>query len=82
MRRLLSAQHKRDNLLPDIQVVRYIREGDRSLVLQYQKQRGRPLAVDDAREVLKHLGRLWGFAVRLESVGENGGVDDCLECAA
>ena len=80
--RLLSAQHKRDNLLPDIQVVRYIREGDRSLVLQYQKQRGRPLAVDDAREVLKHLGRLWGFAVRLESVGENGGVDDCLECAA
>ena len=47
-----------------------------------QKQRGRPLAVDDAREVLKHLGRLWGFTVRLESVGENGGVDDCLECAA
>jgi stage V sporulation protein R len=82
VRRLLSAQHTRDVQVPDIQVARYQREGDRSLVLRHQKQRGRPLAVDDAQEVLKHLTRLWGFKVRLESVGDNGQVDSNLECAA
>jgi stage V sporulation protein R len=80
VRRLLSLQHTRDVLVPDIQVARYQREGDRSLVLRHQKQRGRPLAVDDAQEVLKHLARLWGFKVRLESVGENDRVESSLEC--
>lgn len=82
VRRVLATQHTRDALVPDIQVARYHQEGDRSLVLRHQKHRGRPLAVDDAREVLKHLARLWGFDVRLESVGDNGNVDAFLECAA
>ena len=82
VRRVLSAQHTRDMMVPDIQAVRYNQNGDRSLLLQYQKQRGRPLAVDDANEVLKHLSRLWGFKVRLETIGEGGHVDHCLECTA
>ncbi len=80
VRRLLSEQNKRDTQVPDIQVVRYQKHGDRSLVLAHQKQRERPLAVDEAREVLKHLERLWGFRVFLETVGDEGHVDSILEC--
>ena len=42
--------------------------------------RGRPLADDEADEVLKHLGRLWGFTVRLESVDGEGGASKVREC--
>ena len=68
VRQLLSAQHQRDMQVPDIQVVRYEKDGDRSMVLVHQMQRGRPLAAGEASEVLKHLERLWGFRVRLEAV--------------
>ena len=42
IRRLLAAQHNRDNLVPDVQVVRFNRDTDRSLVLRHLKSRGRP----------------------------------------
>lgn len=74
IRRLLAAQHNRDNQVPDIQVVRYKRESDRSLVLRHQQTRGRPLAAEDADQVMKHLGRLWGFRVRLEETSPDGTV--------
>ena len=74
VRWLLSEQHKRDNLVPDIQVARYDKEGDRSLVLVHQMQRGRPLAGGAASEVLKHLERLWGFRVQMETVRDDGRV--------
>ena len=61
VRRMLAEQYKRENMLPDIQVARYERDGDRSLTLRNQIFRGRPLAEDEANEVLRHLGRLWGF---------------------
>jgi len=82
VRQLLSEQHKRDTHVPDIQVARYEKEGDRSLVLVHQMQRGRPLARSEANEVLKHLERLWGFQVRLETVTEEGRVDEFLAHAA
>lgn len=71
LRRLLAAQYNRDNQLPDIQVLRYDRRGDRSLLLRHRQHRGQPLG-EDAGEVLKHLARLWGFTVRLESEDESG----------
>ncbi len=80
LRQLLAQQHNRDQRVPDIQVSGYERDGDRSLVLRHQIQRGRPLDLDEAQEVMKHLGRLWGFTVRLESVTEMGRVDDVREC--
>ena len=82
VRRLLSEQHKRDNMVPDIQVARYDKEGDRSLILTHQMHRDRPLAAAEASEVLKHLERLWGFDVRLETVNEDGRVEETLADAA
>jgi stage V sporulation protein R len=75
VRQLLALQHHYDVIVPDIQVANYNRNGDRSLTLRHQVLRGRPLAGEDADQVLKHLGRLWGFTVRLESVGADGTSD-------
>jgi len=69
LRRLLAAQHNRDNQVPDIQITRFDHSGDRSLTLRHRQHRGRPLD-DAAGEVLKHVARLWGFTVRLETVDE------------
>jgi len=79
VRRMLAEQYRRDNRLPDIQVARYQRDTDRSLVLRHQLYRGRPLADTEADEVLRHLGRLWGFPVRLESVDAEGAVQGTRE---
>lgn len=48
--------------------------GDRSLTLRHQAWRKRPLG-DTTTEVMKHIARLWGFTVRLESVDEQGTVE-------
>jgi len=71
VRRLLAAQHDRDGQLPDIEIVRYDRDGSRALELRHRRHRGRPIG-KDARAVLRHLHRLWGFDVRLETVDEGG----------
>jgi stage V sporulation protein R len=81
VRQLLALQHHYDVIVPDIHVANYSRNGDRSLTLRHQVSRGRPLAGDEADQVLKHLGRLWGFAVRLESVDGEGGSTKTRECA-
>jgi stage V sporulation protein R len=75
VRRVLADHYERENRLPDIQVVRYERDGDRSLTLRHLVHRGRPLHEEETEEVLRHLGRLWGFTVRLESVSADGRVD-------
>jgi stage V sporulation protein R len=80
VRRLLAQHYNRDVSLPDIQVVRYERDTDRSLVLRHQIHRNRPLVSSEATEVLKHLARLWGFTVRLEAVDAAGRLDHYREC--
>jgi stage V sporulation protein R len=80
VRALLAAQHKRENLVPDIQVARYEHHGDRSLTLQHRIHRDRPVAEGSAGETLKHLARLWGFTVRLEGLREDGVVEYSQEC--
>ena len=70
VRHLLAEQLTRDARLPDIQVVRYEQDGDRSLSLQHRVFRGRPVAENEANETLKHLTRLWGFAVNIEEIYE------------
>ena len=64
-----------------MQVVRYDRDGDRSLTLRHLRRRGRPLT-EAAAEVVLHLRRLWGFAVRLETWEDETRVGDVVECAA
>lgn len=71
VRRLLSQQYNRDSLMPDVQIIRYNKDGDRSLTLQHTQHRGRPLSAQ-TDDVLKHLQRLWGFKVRLDTVSEDG----------
>ncbi|MGE0802957.1 MAG: SpoVR family protein, partial [Lautropia sp.] len=73
VRQLLAQQYNRDYLLPDIQIVNFDRDGDRSLRVQHRRHRGRPLSNEAAR-VLGYLQRLWGFKVRLDTVDEGGTV--------
>jgi stage V sporulation protein R len=47
--------------------------GDRSLTLRHFQHNERPLH-ESAVEVLKHVARLWGFGVQLESVNAKGDV--------
>ena len=74
LRRLLAAQHDRDNQVPDVQVQRFQRDSDRALVLRHRRHRGRALAAAEAEQVLRHVARLWGFRVRLEEAGADGTV--------
>ena len=79
VRRMLAEHYRRENRLPEMQVARYNRDTDRSLVLRNQIYRGRPLDEREADEVLRHLGRLWGFHVRLESIDGQGRVESTRE---
>jgi stage V sporulation protein R len=81
VRKLLAGQHAQEIRVPDVQVVRYDRDGDRSLTLRHIRRRGRPLTEATA-EVVLHLRRLWGFAVRLETWENEFRVGDVVECPA
>lgn len=71
VRDALSRQHDLNEREPNIQVWSVDIRGDRSLTLRHTRQHDRPLN-DEAAEVLKHVARLWGFKVRLESVDRHG----------
>ncbi|HSQ04716.1 MAG TPA: SpoVR family protein [Burkholderiales bacterium] len=81
VRRVLAEQHKREVMVPDIQVARYERDADRSLTLHHRIFRDRPIADGESRETIKHLARLWGFKVRLEGIREDGTVEYSEECS-
>jgi stage V sporulation protein R len=73
VREALARQHDLSEREPNIQVWNVDVRGDRSLTLRHSRQHDRPLS-DDVREVLKHVSRLWGFKVQLESVDNHGKV--------
>ena len=73
MREALSRQYDLGSREPDIQVWSVNLRGDRSLTLRHTQHNNRPLH-DGAQEVLKHVARLWGFGVNLESVDKHGDV--------
>jgi len=74
VRELLASQYNLGDQEPNIQVTRVELKGDRSLTLQHFQHQRRPLgATTDA--VLKHMHRLWGFPVYLESVWQDEVVD-------
>ena len=81
LRKLLAQQHAQELCVPDVQVVRFDRHGDRSLTLRHLRRRGRPLT-DATAQVVAHLRRLWGFAVRLETWENDARVGDVVECPA
>lgn len=71
IRQTLSEQYNLGSIEPNIQVYSVDTRGDRSLLLRHVQYKGRPLD-GDTKVILKHVQRLWGFNVRLESVDNNG----------
>ena len=73
VREALSRQYDLSSREPDIQVWNVNLRGDRSLTLRHTQNNNRPLH-ESAQEVLKHVARLWGFGVQLDSVDNSGAV--------
>lgn len=71
IREQLSAQYNLGNREPNIQVYNVDIRGNRSLTLRHFMHNQQPLGAD-TEEVLKHIHRLWGFDVLLESVTPKG----------
>jgi spore cortex formation protein SpoVR/YcgB (stage V sporulation) len=79
LRRALAEQYNLGSREPNIQVYNVDRRGDRSLTLRHFRHNRRPLG-DSSEEMLRHVRRLWGFRVRLESVDAEGRVQTVGEC--
>ena len=75
VRELLASQYNLGDREPNIQIVNVDVRGDRSLTLAHERHARRPLHGEDSKEVLKHLYRLWGFPVRLESLSDGEAVE-------
>jgi stage V sporulation protein R len=73
VREALSRQYDLGSREPNIQVWNVNLRGDRSLTLRHFQHNGRPLH-ESGQEVLKHVARLWGFGVQLESTNALGDV--------
>jgi stage V sporulation protein R len=73
VREALSRQYDLGTREPNIQVWSVNLRGDRSLTLRHLQHNDRPLG-DSAQEVLKHVARLWGFGVQLDSVDGSGSI--------
>ena len=70
VREMLAGQYNLGDRQPNIQVEWVDVRGDRSLHLVHSQHNRKPLDDDSCSEVLKHLHRLWGFDVHLESVSD------------
>jgi len=81
VRSTLSAQYNLGNNEPNIQVYSVNAKGDRSLTLRHTQHLRRPLD-NSAHEVIKHVARLWGFDVKIESVNEADKVVKTFTCSA
>jgi len=73
VREALSKQYDLSTREPNIQVWNVNLRGDRSLTLRHTQHMDRPLH-ETAQEVLKHVARLWGFGVHLESANTLGDI--------
>ena len=80
VRALLAGQYNLADREPNVQVVKVEVKGDRSLTLRHTRHNRRPLNAHKD-EVLKHLHRLWGFPVHLESAW-NDEVVEIASCPA
>jgi stage V sporulation protein R len=81
VREALSRQYDLGSREPNIQVWNVNLRGDRALTLRHFQHNDRPLA-EGAHEVLRHVARLWGFGVHLESVNGRGDITKRWHVAA
>jgi len=79
IRQSLADQYNLGSREPNIQVYNVNRRGDRSLTLRHTQYGRRPLG-ESTEEVVKHIARLWGFTVRVESALEGDKVELTHEC--
>jgi stage V sporulation protein R len=79
IRQQLAEQYNLGSREPNIQIWSVDTHGDRSLTLRHMQFQRRPLN-QQTDEVLKHVARLWGFDVRLETVDPKGTVLSMREC--
>jgi stage V sporulation protein R len=78
VRHQLAEQYNLGNREPNIQVWSVNTHGDRALTLRHTQFQRRPLN-QQTDEMMKHVARLWGFDVRLETVSPDGTVLSTLE---
>jgi stage V sporulation protein R len=78
VREMLARQYDLGMREPNIQVWNVDVRDTRTLTLRHTRERNRPVA-DSAHEVLKHVARVWGYPVRLESVDETGKIVEKLD---
>ena len=78
IRQALAEQYNLGSIEPNIQAYNVDVRGDRALTLRHTQYNRMPLD-QSANEVLKHVARLWGFKVKLESVDPEGNVTQSLE---
>ena len=81
VREALSHQYDLGSREPNIQVWNVNLRGDRSLTLRHFQHNDRPLH-DSGQEVMKHVARLWGFGVHLESVNAKADITKRFTVAA
>jgi stage V sporulation protein R len=79
IRQAMVEQYNLSTREPNIQVYNVDIRGDRSLTLCHTQHNRKPLN-DVADEVLKHLARLWGFTVRIDSIKGDGSRELTHEC--
>lgn len=75
----LAAQYNLGNREPNIQVYNVDVRGDRSLTLRHYVHSGQPMG-ESTHEVLRHMHRLWGFNVHMESVRPDGSIMQAYHC--
>ncbi len=66
IRNALADQYTLSNIDPNIEIYNVDHKGDRSLTLRHTQYRQHPLD-NHTEEMLKHVKRIWGFDVVLES---------------
>lgn len=71
VRQMLAEQYNLGHREPDIQVYDVNVFGDRALTLRHYMHNRRPLG-ESTPEMLRHIARLWGYTVRIESVDQDG----------
>ncbi|GAA4034837.1 SpoVR family protein [Actimicrobium antarcticum] len=81
VRQALADQYNLGNREPNIQVLSVDTHGNRALTLRHIQFQRRPLN-QQADEVLKHVTRLWGFDVHLETTSPEGSLVSTLTCKA
>ncbi len=80
LRRVLNAQYRLSDMRPMVEAVKYDYRGDRSLTLRHIIRERRPVDLNDAEKVLKHVNYLWQHPVFLESTSESGTVVKKIGC--